>query len=146
MSSRAYWLMLIAMFVLAGLVGTELLTNVREHTRVEGCERLIGWMKAMNWPPGAYPDIALPLSLQKLAADARFDAVILQDGRVFVVVKTALTWQDNWDGVLFGSASLRADDFTKDNYGRQEIRFLPMEHFVSRQINDHYCRIAFDLG
>jgi hypothetical protein len=148
MADRAYWIMWILVFAMAAWTMQMFLTVVRQHTQVIGCQKLIGWVKGMNWPPGTYSNVAMPLQLKKLAPNGQFDAIVLTDGRVFIAIKTALRPHDNWSGAVYGSGPITADDLTTDNSNRQQVRFLPldMDGFVTRRINDHYFEIAFDLG
>jgi hypothetical protein len=148
MSSQVYWLMWILVFVMAAGTMQMFLSIVRQHTQVLRCQRLIGWVKAMDWPPGVYEKVAMPLSFKNMAVDGQFDAIVGYDGRVFIAIKTALQPHDNWSGVLYGSGPIMTDDLTTDSDGREQVRFLPvgMYHFVTKRINDHYLEIAFDLG
>src|SRR5258708_6313563 len=98
--------------VIAGLVllvvgGTAALwSHWREAHFERECDAVVAWVGTGHVLPGTYPALALPPNLSHVADFGRVHAVVLPDGRVYVVIPTKLGWHHNWEGVLRGSAPL----------------------------------------
>lgn len=110
------------------------------------CAMLAAWVKATYPGPGACPDVPLPPSFTPLAADGSVDAVVLADGRVVLVLKTAPGWHHNWSGFIFASGPIQPNEIGTDPYGRPEVTIpgLPM-HFIERPLDDRHILIRSDL-
>ncbi len=113
------------------------------------CDQVVAWVRATHPLAGKYPGLKLPPALRGLSDphDGTVDAVVLPDGRVFVLIRNSIGIHHNWWGFIHASAPLLPSEIGKDAYGRPQILIDGLdENFVDEKVNDRHYNAGFDLG
>ena len=72
--------------------GANVLNALRERAIGRDCEPVISWVRSSHLVPGIHQNLTLPAEFRRQSADGRVDAVVLEDGRVILLLKTSLGW------------------------------------------------------
>ena len=113
------------------------------------CEGVIAWVRSNHPAPGGYPGLPMPAEFRWLSVDGEVDAVVLEDGRVILLLKTLLYGHDNtsWKGIVYSSSPLKPDELSKIGDQGQWIRKgdAPQGayYYIETKVNDHLYFVGF---
>ena len=122
---------------------------LRQRRILSDCDKVVAWVRATHSSAGKFPGLKLPPALRRVSDpnEGTVDAIVLPDGRIYVLIRSSLSWHHNWSGFIHGSAPLLPSEIGKDAYGRPVILIDGLrEHFVHEKVNDRHYDVRFDLG
>lgn len=110
-------------------------------------DALMQWATAQNVPRGEMRSLALPPEIP--SADGQAVVTTTEDGRRCVLVRTAIGYKDNFDGIFVIDAPLRAGEVIEDPsrpYLSLPIGQLFEELYIRRRIDERAFEVFFDLN
>jgi hypothetical protein len=146
---RRNWAILFFVVLIGGdmlsMLSSQWLSAWQAALFARDCQRAISWVKTSHPTPGVHPKLALPDQFHRLQDRGEWDAVVLSDGRIALLLKETAGERDQRQGLILTSAPLKPAEIGRDSQGRQQIKIVGLpRHHIADKIDDRQYRVFLD--